>query len=152
MATVRFSDTLKGEIRNKAKAMFQDKIQQAKDNVPAHWADKVYRCFFPIDVRQKMESLPDYVLRKQEHIEVTGWINAPEVSVAFGMFLNAGVVTATPLILLVVAMPVMMIGDRVGAWLFHRVGGAAYRPVAFVVSMALGVGLIVKAIWFSASA
>ena len=73
-------------------------------------------------------------------------------AVAFGMFLNAGVVTATPLILLVVAMPVMMIGDRVGAWLFHRVGGAAYRPVAFVVSMALGVGLIVKAIWFSAAA
>ena len=73
-------------------------------------------------------------------------------AVAFGVFLNAGVVTLTPLILLVVAMPVMMIGDRVGAWLFHRVGGAAYRPVAFVVSMALGVGLIVKAIWFSAAA
>ena len=78
MATVRFSDTLKGEIRNNAKAMFQDKIKQAMDNVPAHWADKVYECFFPADVRQKMTSLPDYVLRKQEHIEVTGWVNAPE--------------------------------------------------------------------------
>ena len=78
MATVRFSDTLKGEIRNKAKAMFQDKIKQAKDNVPAHWADKVYECFFPADVRQKMASLPDYVLRKQEVIEVNGWVNAPE--------------------------------------------------------------------------
>ena len=78
MATVRFSDTLKGEIRNNAKAMFQDKIKQAKDNVPAHWADKVYECFFPADVRQKMASLPDYVLRKQEVIEVTGWVNAPE--------------------------------------------------------------------------
>jgi len=78
MATVRFSDTLKGEIRNNAKAMFQDKIQQAKDNVPAHWADKVYECFFPAEVRQKMASLPDYVLRKQEYIEVTGWVNAPE--------------------------------------------------------------------------
>jgi hypothetical protein len=78
MATVRFSDTLKGEIRNKAKTMFHDKIKQAKDNVPAHWADKVYECFFPADVRQKMASLPDYVLRKQEHIEVTGWVNAPD--------------------------------------------------------------------------
>ncbi len=78
MATVRFSDTLKGEIRNNAKAMFQDKIKQAQDNVPAHWADKVYECFFPADVRQKMASLPDYVLRKQDHIEVTGWVNAPE--------------------------------------------------------------------------
>ena len=78
MATVRFSDTLKGEIRNNAKAMFQDKIKQAQDNVPAHWADKVYECFFPADVRQKMASLPAYVLRKQEYIEVTGWVNAPE--------------------------------------------------------------------------
>ena len=78
MATVRFSDSLKGEIRNKAKAMFQDRIQKAKDNVPAHWADKAYECFFPADVRQKMASLPDYVLRKQDHIEITGWINAPE--------------------------------------------------------------------------
>ena len=78
MATVRFSDTLKGEIRNNAKAMFSDKIKQAMDNVPAHWADKVYRCFFPQNVRDAMASLPDYVLRKQDHIEITGWINAPE--------------------------------------------------------------------------
>ena len=78
MATVRFSDTLKGEIRNNAKAMFQDKIKQAQDNVPAHWADKVYRCFFPQNVRDTMASLPDYVLRKSEYIEVSGWINAPE--------------------------------------------------------------------------
>ena len=78
MATVRFSDSLKGEIRNKAKAMFQDRIKQAKDNVPAHWADKVYECFFPADVRQKMASLPDYVLRTSEYIEVGGFANAPE--------------------------------------------------------------------------
>ena len=78
MATVRFSDQLKGEIRGKAKAMFQDKIKQAKDNVPAHWADKVYRCFFPQNVRDAMASLPDYVLRTQEQIEITGWTNAPD--------------------------------------------------------------------------
>tara|TARA_Y100000816_G_scaffold292010_1_gene285396 strand:+ start:6094 stop:6774 length:681 start_codon:yes stop_codon:yes gene_type:complete len=78
MATVRFSDSLKGEIRNKAKAMFHDRIQKAKDNVPAHWADKVYECFFPADVRQKMASLPDYVLRKSEYVDVSGWANAPE--------------------------------------------------------------------------
>lgn len=73
-------------------------------------------------------------------------------AIAFGMFLNAGVVTTTPLVLLLVAMPVMIMGDRLGAWLFHRVGGAAYRPVAFVVSMAIGVALIVKALWFSGAA
>jgi len=78
MATVRFSDALKGEIRNSAKAMFQDKIKQAIDNVPAHWGEKVYESFFPLDVRQKMASLLDYVLRKTESIDVSGWANAPE--------------------------------------------------------------------------
>ena len=46
--------------------------------MPAHWADKVYECFFPADVRQKMASLPDYVLRTSEYIEVGGFANAPE--------------------------------------------------------------------------
>ena len=78
MATVRFSDTLKGEIRNKAKAMFQDKISETMRNIPTHWADKVYRCFFPQDVRTTMASLPDYVLPKKEFIEVSGWHNAPQ--------------------------------------------------------------------------
>ena len=78
MATVRFSDTLKGEIRNNAKNMFVNKIAQAVDDIPTHWADKVYECFFPADVRQKMASLPDYVLRTQEFIDVSGWSNAPD--------------------------------------------------------------------------
>mgnify|MGYP005726487817 CR=1 FL=1 len=78
MATVRFSDSLKHEIRSRAKAMFEDKIKQAKDNVPAHWADKVYECFFPQNVRNAMASLPDYVLRTSDGIEISGWANAPE--------------------------------------------------------------------------
>ncbi|QDP53671.1 MAG: hypothetical protein Unbinned5406contig1000_17 [Prokaryotic dsDNA virus sp.] len=77
MATVRFSDSLKHEIQNNAKVMFHGKIQQAKNNVPAHWADKVYECLFPQVVRDQMKALPDYVLRKSEHIDISGWSNAP---------------------------------------------------------------------------
>tara|TARA_R100000231_G_scaffold124251_1_gene94497 strand:- start:1543 stop:2229 length:687 start_codon:yes stop_codon:yes gene_type:complete len=78
MATVRFSDTLKGEIRSRAKAMFQDKISETIRNIPTHWADKVYECFFPANVRNTMASLPDYVLPKKEFIEISGWHNAPQ--------------------------------------------------------------------------
>ena len=78
MATVRFSDSLKGEIRDKAKCMFADKIKQAKDNVPAHWADKVYECLFSQVVRDQLKALPDWAIRKAEHIDISGWSNAPE--------------------------------------------------------------------------
>jgi hypothetical protein len=78
MATVRFSDNLKHEIRGKAKAMFEDKIKQAENDVPAHWADKVYECLFSQVVRDQMKALPDYALRKADHIDISGWTNAPE--------------------------------------------------------------------------
>ena len=81
MATVRFSESLKDSVRKNAKQMFYEKIKQAKENVPAHWADKVYECFFPADVRQKMASLPDYVLRKISYIEVHGFHNVSEEDV-----------------------------------------------------------------------
>lgn len=78
MATVRFSDSLKGEIRDKAKCMFADKIKQAKANVPAHWADKVYECLFSQVVRDQLKALPDWAIRKAEHIDISGWSNAPD--------------------------------------------------------------------------
>lgn len=78
MATVRFSDNLKHEIRGKAKAMFEDKIKETKANVPAHWADKVYECLFSQVVRDQLKALPDWAIRKAEHIDITGWSNAPE--------------------------------------------------------------------------
>ena len=81
MATVRFSESLKDSVRKNAKQMFYEKIKQAKDNVPAHWADKMYESFFSADVRQKMASLPDYVLRKISYIEVHGFHNVSEEDV-----------------------------------------------------------------------
>ncbi len=62
------------------------------------------------------------------------------------MFWFAGLVTATPFSLLVVAFPVMLLGDRIGAWLFAQMGGQAYRPVALVVCLAVGAAITVKAV------
>jgi hypothetical protein len=55
------------------------------------------------------------------------------------MFTIAGMVTLTPLLLLVLAFPLTLLGDKTGIALFHRFGSASYRPVALVVAMSLGV-------------
>lgn len=78
MATVRFSESLQDEVRKKAKDMFADKIKQAVENIPEHWADKIYECFFPVDVRMTMAKLPPYVLRNETSISVSGFYNSPE--------------------------------------------------------------------------
>ena len=78
MATVRFSDQLKNEIRINAKAMFKQSIDEAKKDVPAHWADKMYQCFFPADVIAKFDALPDYAMSPKKSIEFDGFFNAPE--------------------------------------------------------------------------
>ena len=59
MATVRFSEQLKDNIYDNAKAMFKANIDKAKADVPAHWADKMYQSFFPAEVIAKFKALPD---------------------------------------------------------------------------------------------
>lgn len=78
MATVRFSDQLKDNIRTNARAMFKESIDKAKADVPAHWADKFYQSFFPADDIAKFNALPDYAMAKKTHIDFTGFHNAPE--------------------------------------------------------------------------
>ena len=78
MATVRFSDTLKETIRGNAKAMFKDSIAKAKADVPAHWADKMYECFFPADVIAKFNALPDYAMTSKSKISFSGFTDAPD--------------------------------------------------------------------------
>lgn len=68
-------------------------------------------------------------------------------AISLMMFWIAGLVTSTPFYLLLVAFPVMLLGDRLGAWLFQRVGGQAYRPVALIVSLSVGVAITAKALW-----
>ena len=54
------------------------------------------------------------------------------------MFSVAGMVTATPLVLLLLAFPLSFLGDLLGHHAFRRFGGASYRPVALLVALALG--------------
>ena len=78
MATVRFSDALKSEIRNNAKAMFKANIDKAKADVPAHWADKIYQGFFPADDIAKFNALPNYAMSNKDSLDFEGFFNAPE--------------------------------------------------------------------------
>ena len=78
MATVRFSDALKSEIRNNAKAMFKANIDKAKADVPAHWADKIYQGFFPADDIAKFNALPPHVMQEKQSLDFEGFFNAPE--------------------------------------------------------------------------
>ena len=54
------------------------------------------------------------------------------------MFSVAGMVTQTPLLLLLLALPLCVVGDQIGSRLFHRFGGTSYRPIALGVALALG--------------
>jgi hypothetical protein len=78
MATVRFSDSLCEDIRNNAKAMFKKAFDEAKADVPAHWADKMYQSFFPSDIIAKFNALPSYAMKEELMVGFTGFSNAPE--------------------------------------------------------------------------
>ena len=73
MATVRFSETLKEDIRRKARDMFKASIKKAEQNFPSTWADKMYDCFFPADVVAKFNALPAYAMKEQSHIDFNGF-------------------------------------------------------------------------------
>ena len=59
-------------------------------------------------------------------------------AVSLVMFEVAGIVTAAPLLMLLAALPLSMLGDRAGTWLFHKVGSGSYRPIALFVTGVLG--------------
>ena len=68
-------------------------------------------------------------------------------AISLPMFAVAGLVTVTPFYLVLIGLPVMILGDRLGAWLFHHYGGVAYRPIALGVSMAIGFSITGRALW-----
>ena len=78
MATVRFSDQLKTDIENNAKAMFRDSIREAEKNYPMEWAKKLYDSLFSADIQAKMNALPTGFFGKVESLSLTGFKNAPE--------------------------------------------------------------------------
>lgn len=73
MATVRFSETLKEDIRRKARDMFKESIKKAEQNFPTTWADKMYDCFFPADVVAKFNALPAYAMKEETDIGFSGF-------------------------------------------------------------------------------
>jgi uncharacterized membrane protein YfcA len=66
--------------------------------------------------------------------------------ISMSMFTAAGVVTANPFYLFVIAFPVMLAGDRIGAWAFTRLGGRAYRPIVMGVCVMVGVAITARAL------
>ena len=65
MATVRFSDQLKDNIRNNARAMFKEGIDKAKADVPAQWPDNLNQSLLPADVIAKFNALTKYKMKKE---------------------------------------------------------------------------------------
>ena len=61
-------------------------------------------------------------------------------------FTASGLVTLVPFSLLLLLMPAMFVGDRLGTWLFARIGGQAYRPVALALSLGVGLAITFKAL------
>ncbi len=66
--------------------------------------------------------------------------------ISMSMFTVAGIVTTAPFYLFLVAFPVMLLGDRIGAWLFLRSQGRAYRPIVMTVCVLVGVAITAKAL------
>jgi uncharacterized membrane protein YfcA len=58
----------------------------------------------------------------------------------------AGFVNPTSLWLYLFAMPAMVLGDKLGYFLFHRYGTAMYRRVAIVVLFGVGAAIAARAI------
>lgn len=61
-------------------------------------------------------------------------------------FSISGLVTTTPFYLFPLSLPAVLVGDRLGTWLFRRIGGQAYRPVALAVSLGVGLAITFKAL------
>lgn len=58
----------------------------------------------------------------------------------------AGFVTADSPRLFLLAFPAMLLGDKMGHWLFHKYGNAMYRRVALILMLGLGVAITARAL------
>lgn len=78
MATVRFSDKLKDDIRRNAMDVFKERIKEARSNKPVTWsADYLYNTIFSKDLRDKMNALPDGFMETQKDISWAGFHGVP---------------------------------------------------------------------------
>ncbi|TXS90167.1 sulfite exporter TauE/SafE family protein [Parahaliea aestuarii] len=65
---------------------------------------------------------------------------------ALASYSLAGLVTVQSPLLFLLAFPAMLLGDRLGYYLFHRYGSRLYRQVAVAVLMAVGVTTTLQAL------
>lgn len=57
-----------------------------------------------------------------------------------------GIITTRELLMTAIAFPAMIVGDRIGARLFEKYGGAAYRGVAIAALFAIGLSVAAAAL------
>jgi hypothetical protein len=72
MATVRFSDELKGDIRRNAERLFDKKLESAKQNYPSNWGRTVYDLAFQTH-RVAIQSLPIHYFTTDKDIDMSGF-------------------------------------------------------------------------------
>ena len=71
MATVRFSEDLRGRIKSNAREMFDTRISEAKRN-PPNWAGNIYDLVFS-DTKKMMYDLPDGYFETDNDINFYGF-------------------------------------------------------------------------------
>jgi len=71
MATVRFSEDLRGRIKSNAREMFDTRISEAKRN-PPNWAGNIYDLVFS-DTKKMMCDLPDGYFETDKDINLYGF-------------------------------------------------------------------------------
>ena len=64
--------------------------------------------------------------------------------IALSIFAWNGLVRQQTLTLAVLILPALYVGDKCGAWLFHRYADGFYRRVAFLMLVVLGVSIIAR--------
>ncbi len=61
-------------------------------------------------------------------------------------YVFSGIITSKVLVLFVAAYPAMMMGDRIGFWLFKHYGSAAYRNIAIGALFIVGASITLTAV------
>lgn len=80
MATVRFSGELKEQVRKSAKAMFQQRIDNAKASMPADWGNRIYDRAFGKYTPQ-LNAVPVEFLSFTDKLEIEIPLGSTEVDV-----------------------------------------------------------------------
>lgn len=86
MATVRFSDELKGNIKDAAKKIHDPSIDKARHSIPEGFGRKIYDAVFDADTQAKMAQLPARFFKTHDTLHFEGFFdtNTRSVRLDFG--------------------------------------------------------------------